>query len=307
VSQRLHQITRWLRADLGLPAFELVPASSDASFRRYFRISFDDASRIVMDAPPEHEDVRPFAAVARALHEVGVNVPQVLAEAPEAGLLLLSDLGSTSYLDALNEESVERLYGDALGSLAVMQVCAPTRGLPPYDRELLNRELALFTDWYLARHLELTLSAAEEAMLARVFELLVESALEQPQVFVHRDYHSRNLMVASHNPGILDFQDAVAGPITYDLVSLLRDAYIEWPRARVDDWVMGYHDLALDSGLLRDRMEGQFMRWFDLMGAQRFFKVAGIFARLSHRDGKDGYLADILAAFLDARLLPAGA
>ncbi len=292
--QRLEQLNRWLSEELGLPVRDLRPASSDASFRRYFRFDLDGETRIVMDAPPEKEDTGPFVRIARQLHAIGLNVPEILAESPEQGFLLLSDLGEVQYLSHLNTNTVERLYGDALGALAVLQSSGPGADeLPPYDRELLFAEMGLFRDWFLQRHLGLTLSAEEEKMLVTTFELLVENALQQPQVCVHRDYHSRNLMVSEHNPGILDFQDAVFGPVTYDLVSLLRDCYIEWPEAQVRAWVQGYHDLALDHGILRGPQSEQFQRWFDLMGVQRHLKAIGIFARLNHRDGKPGYLGDI--------------
>jgi len=294
VPQRLEQLKRWLDHSLGLPAYEIAPASSDASFRRYFRVCFNGESRIVMDAPPDKEDSRPFVAIARQLYAIGLNVPQILAEDLEQGFLLLSDLGSRQYLDELNAQSVERLYGDAMGALATLQACGPQAGaLPRYDRELLWREMELFREWYLGRHLGLTLSASEQQVLDETFTLLAESALAQPAVTVHRDYHSRNLMVSEHNPGILDFQDAVHGPLTYDLVSLLRDCYIAWPRSQVEEWALGYHDIALDHGILRERQPERFLRWFDLMGVQRHLKASGIFARLNHRDGKPGYLNDI--------------
>ena len=294
--QRLEQLNRWLADELGLPDYTIAPASADASFRRYFRVNFAGESRIAviaMDAPPEKEDSRPFVSVGSALFEAGLHVPQILEHDLEQGFLLLSDLGSTPYLDALNEQSVWRLYGDAMGALAVMQTCVQSDDLPVYDEALLHREMALFPDWFLTTHLGLTLSDQEQQLLADSFALLVESALAQPQAFVHRDYHSRNLMVCGHNPGIIDFQDAVHGPITYDLVSLLRDCYIAWPRQQVEEWVQGYHDIALDHGILRQPMSAQFLRWFDLMGVQRHLKAIGIFARLNHRDGKPGYLNDI--------------
>jgi aminoglycoside/choline kinase family phosphotransferase len=293
VPQRLEQLNHWLSAELGLSGYEIAPASADASIRRYFRLTVDGESRIVMDAPPEKEDSRPFVKVGTALHQAGLHVPQILQQDLEQGFLLLSDLGSRPYLDALDAQSVERLYGDALGALAVMQACAPVDELPPYDEALLQREMTLFPDWFLTTHLGLTLDEQERKLLADTFALLVENALDQPQAFVHRDYHSRNLMVCPHNPGILDFQDAVRGPITYDLVSLLRDCYIAWPREQVEEWVQGYHDIALDHGIIRAPMSARFLRWFDLMGVQRHLKAIGIFARLNHRDGKPGYLNDI--------------
>ena len=291
--QRLEQLNRWLSEDLELSDYEIAPASADASFRRYFRIRSDGGCHIAMDAPPQQEDSRPFVAVGRALFQAGLNVPQILQQDLEQGFLLLSDLGSQPYLDALNEQSVERLYGDALGALAVMQTCVPADDLPAYDEALLQQEMALFRDWFLTTHLGLELSETEQQLLSDTFALLTASALEQPQVFVHRDYHSRNLMVAEHNPGILDFQDAVLGPVTYDLVSLLRDCYIAWPRQQVEEWVQGYHDIALDHGIIRKPMSGQFLRWFDLMGVQRHLKVLGIFCRLNYRDEKSQYLNDL--------------
>jgi aminoglycoside/choline kinase family phosphotransferase len=294
VPQRLEQLNHWLSRGLGLPRYDIAPASSDASFRRYFRVRFDGESRIVMDAPPDKEDSRPFVRIARALYDIGLNVPQILAEDLAQGFLLLSDLGSEQYLAALNEGSVDRLYGDAMGALLTLQACGPQQDeLPPYDEALLLREMELFREWYLGRHLGLVLSPGEQRLLDETFHHLAQSALAQPSVAVHRDYHSRNLMVAAHNPGILDFQDAVHGPLTYDLVSLLRDCYIAWPRARVEAWALGYQELAIDSGVLRLRDEERFLRWFDWMGVQRHLKASGIFARLNHRDGKPGYLNDI--------------
>jgi aminoglycoside/choline kinase family phosphotransferase len=250
-----------------------------------------------MDAPPDKEDSQPFVTVAKLLFDAGLNVPEIIDQDLDKGYLLLGDLGSTLYLDVLSDDTVERLYGDALGALAAIQACDPGPGvLPDYDRELLMNEMALFRDWLVGTHLGITLDAAKSAMLDAAFDLLADSALAQPQVLVHRDYHSRNLMVTDrNNPGILDFQDAVIGPVTYDLVSLLRDCYIQWPRARVEDWALGYQELALQSGILREEHEDprQFLRWFDLMGVQRHLKAAGIFARLNHRDGKPGYLDDI--------------
>jgi aminoglycoside/choline kinase family phosphotransferase len=295
VPERLEQLKRWLDSELEFTDYTLAPASSDASFRRYFRVVHEGASFIVMDAPPEKEDSRPFIRVARQLVDAGLNAPEVLDEDPGRGFLLLSDLGSTPYLSALDETTVERLYGDALGALATLQTCT-CDGLPPYARELLMREMELFREWLAGRHLGIELDDARHALLDTAFELLADNALAQPQVFVHRDYHSRNLMVTRrNNPGILDFQDAVCGPVTYDLVSLLRDCYIAWPRARVEDWALGYQELALQTGILREEHEdpGTFLRWFDLMGVQRHLKASGIFARLNHRDGKPGYLADI--------------
>jgi aminoglycoside/choline kinase family phosphotransferase len=293
--KRLEQLKQWLENELEFREYTINPASSDASFRRYFRVVHNGENFIVMDAPPGQEDSRPFVTVSGILFDAGLHVPEVIDSDLAQGFLLLSDLGSEPYLDVLNEDSVERLYGDALGALATIQTCAAD-GLPDYDRDLLLREMELFREWLVDKHLDIKLDTADNGMLDAVFEQLADNALAQPQVFVHRDYHSRNLMVTRYNnPGILDFQDAVHGAVTYDLVSLLRDCYIEWPRPRVEAWALGYQQLALQSGILREEQEDpqQFLRWFDLMGAQRHLKAAGIFARLNHRDGKPGYLADI--------------
>ena len=293
--QRLDSLNQWLSGPLGLTDYTLRPASADASFRRYFRIfTADGQTLIAMDAPPDKEDCAPFVAISRMLHPLGIHVPEILAEDSAQGFLLLSDLGETLYLDRLNDDNVDRLYGDALGALAAIQACAPASDLPLYDRQLLHTEMALFRDWLVTRQLDISLDDALLQMLDHAFEALIANAEQQPQVFVHRDYHSRNLMVTSQgNPGVLDFQDAVAGPLTYDLVSLLKDCYIRWPKERVHKWAMGYYQSAVQTGILRDEHEADFIRWFDLMGVQRHLKAAGIFARLHLRDGKPGYLNDI--------------
>ena len=281
---------------LGDPGLDCVPASSDASFRRYFRVTRARDSWIVMDAPPEKEDLGLFVKIARRFATVGLHVPDILACDLDRGFCLLSDLGHRPYLNELNADTVERLYGDALGALVVLQggTFSDPEFLPPYSGELLQREMELFPTWYLERYLGITISAAQAGVLSAAFQSLTASALSQPQVWVHRDYHSRNLMIAArHNPGILDFQDAVLGPVTYDLVSLLKDCYISWPRARVLEWVKGYWQLARESGIHRCDDEDLFVEWFDRMGIQRHLKVAGIFARLHLRDGKSGYLADL--------------
>jgi len=295
MSQRQEELECWLREECGLNQFELVPASEDASFRRYFRIRLSDGTtRIAMDAPPDREKCEPFIEVAARLEAAGVHAPRVDGQDLERGFLLLEDLGERSYLDVLDEASVEALYGNALGALMSMQACIDPAGLPPYDRALLMEEMELFRAWLLETHLSMALTGAEGDMLDETFALLAENALEQPRVFVHRDYHSRNLMAGvSPEPGVIDFQDAVEGPVTYDLVSLLRDCYVRWPRERVEEWAWGYFRLAVHSGVMREEQEAQFMRWFDLMGVQRHLKASGIFARLYHRDHKPGYLADI--------------
>ncbi len=294
MTDRLETLQEWLDW-LGLPPFRLTSASSDASFRRYFRLQFDDRSLIAMDAPPPQEDCAPFVGIARAFVAIGINVPEIVEQDLDRGFVLMSDLGTRLYLAELNEDNVDRLYGDALAALVTLQACGPgDYRLPSYDEALLRRELALFGDWYLQRHLQWRPHSGQIEALAKVDATLVANAIEQPQVCVHRDYHSRNLLLTQqHNPGVLDFQDAVLGPVTYDLVSLLRDCYIAWPRSRVEDWALGFHDLALQSGILHVEDPQLFLRWFDLMGVQRHLKASGIFARLHHRDGKPGYLQDI--------------
>ena len=294
---RLVQLADWL-SGLTTPATlvdSLRPASADASFRRYFRVDTQSGqSLIVMGAPPPQEDVRPFVKVAELFSATGVSVPTVLAQDTERGFLLLSDLGSTTYLKQLNPDTAHKLYLDAIDALIQLQVQSRAGVLPVYDRELLHRELMLFPDWYVTRHLKATLSDAQSADLNRVFDMLLANNLAQAQVYVHRDYHSRNLMVMDKgNPGILDFQDAVYGPITYDLVSLLRDAYIQWDEELVLDWTIRYWERARKAGLPVSHDVDAFYRDFEFMGLQRHLKVLGIFARLYHRDGKDGYLNDI--------------
>jgi len=293
---RLELLTRWVTEDLGFSTGRIEPASGDASFRRYFRLTRGADTYIVMDAPPDKEALGPFIGVAQTLKGIGLNVPVILARHLRQGLLLLSDLGTRQYLDELAaERDVDRLYADALGALITMQTRgrAAARSLPPYDRSLMMREMELMPEWFFGRHLGLE-AGAGRAMLDAVFEVLVRSALAQPATFVHRDYHSRNLLVsADANPGILDFQDAVSGAVTYDLVSLLKDCYIVWPAARVNDWALRYRGQLLQAGFDLGADEAEFIRWFDLMGLQRHIKVLGIFARLYYRDRKSGYLKDL--------------
>ena len=294
MSERIKALQHWLQADLGIQNAQLVAITNDASFRRYFRLIAEDVSYVVMDAPPDKENCVPFIDVANRLQASGLNAPQILASDLKQGFLLLTDFGSQLYLPALNEAQVESLYGDALDALVVMQTRTSSDNLLLYDYQSLHREMDLFTNWLLDKHLNLSLSTIEQANLATCFELLSSSALTQPQVFVHRDYHSRNLMIVpNHNPGILDFQDAVKGPITYDLVSLLRDCYISWPLARVRGWALRHYTQMQPTGILNDVDESKFLRWFDWMGIQRHLKASGIFARLYHRDGKSNYLKDI--------------
>jgi aminoglycoside/choline kinase family phosphotransferase len=296
VDPRLTRLQHWVRHSLGFARATVEPASADASFRRYFRLRDGGRTYVVMDAPPDKEDVGPFVAVAEALAAVGVNVPRILDADREQGFLLLTDLGSRHYLADLNDGGdPDRLYADAATALLAIQTRATAAAsrLPPYGVALLDREVQLLPDWFLTKHLRADVGTDVRDCIERTSARLALAALEQPQVFVHRDYHSRNLMVCvDANPGILDFQDAVRGAITYDLVSLWKDAYVVWPRERVLGWLEDYRVRAAAAGLaVPDRAE--FVRWFDLMGVQRHLKVLGIFARLWYRDGKPGYLRDL--------------
>jgi aminoglycoside/choline kinase family phosphotransferase len=289
---RADELRAWLARTCPDAHGPLTPITGDASFRRYFRIHTDAGERIVMDSPPDREPAGPFVDIAERLETADVSAPRVLARDRERGFLLLSDLGDRLYLDELDAGSADTLYADALDTLVRMQATIPTTGLEPYDASRLNAEMDLFPVWFLGEHLGLDADRVGDEP-ARTFAALTAAALEQPRVFVHRDYHSRNLMVlADGNPGVLDFQDAVAGPVTYDLVSLLRDCYIDWPERRVSDWIERYREAALARGIELPA-GGALRRWFDLMGAQRHLKAIGIFARLWHRDGKPRYLADI--------------
>lgn len=294
---RLQQLRDWLAGETGMARPQVRPVAGDASFRRYFRLCRGEESFIVMDAPLDKEDCRPFVAIARAMGARGLNVPRVLAADFSRGFLLLSDLGDVQYAQVLTAQRADELYGDALAALLRLQAdglpAEPV--LPDYGRELLWAEMALFKDWLLERHCGMRLQPDDEDQWRDGCERLVEAALAQPRVWVHRDYHSRNLMYTQRaNPGILDFQDAVCGPITYDLVSLLRDCYIAWPEQQVMQWQEDYRRRLLACGLLdREVDAGTFARWCDWMAMQRHLKAAGIFARLYHRDGKAAYLADI--------------
>lgn len=291
--ERLQALQDWAARELGADALDIAPASSDASFRRYFRVGAKGRDYIVMDAPPAHEDCRPFVAVARLFGDAGVHVPQVLAQDLEQGFLLLTDLGNTTYLSALNDSTARELYLASNDALIRIQQASRPGVLPEYDRALLTRELMLFPEWYVAKHLGVTMNDEQRAILDTVFGRILANNLAQPQVYVHRDWHSRNLMVSDPNPGILDFQDAVYGPITYDLASIYRDAYIRWDEEQQLDWVIRYWEKARAAGLPVHPDFGDFWRDFEWMGAQRHIKVLGIFARLYHRDSKDGYLKDM--------------
>jgi len=336
--QRQQQLDTWLHSQFPDEPYTLAPASADASFRRYFRATFANRTLIVMDAPPKLEDCRPFLHIAKLFEAAGTHVPHVYAQDLQQGFLLLSDLGNTTYLQALSAKmqpagAASELYGAATDALIKIQLATRIGELPPYDEALLLREMRLFPEWYIARHLNIAHSDKQQAKLEEVFARIVANNLAQPRVYVHRDYHSRNLMVSetlsptsdettSHstkpasgqvagyppprgergaeslrdflpNPGILDFQDAVYGPITYDLASLFKDAYILWEEAKIIDWLIRYWEKARQAGLPVADDFSVFYRDFEWMGVQRHLKVLGIFARLYHRDGKDGYLKDL--------------
>lgn len=292
MNERSKLLNQWLE-QLDYRDYALSRASEDASFRSYWRLKTAAESLIVMDAPPDKEPCDQFIRVAQKLRAAGLNAPEIIAQNHDQGFLVLTDFGSRDYLSALDEQSEATLYADALAALLMMQTRIDAADLPPYDEALLNREMDLFHDWFLVRLLGIELDPVQQSSWQSIRRDLVANALAQPQVFVHRDYHSRNLMTLErNNPGILDFQDAVQGPLTYDLVSLLRDCYIAWPPARVEQLALDYFEFARVSGLV-DVDAGQFLHWFNLMGLQRHLKAVGIFSRLNIRDGKAGYLKDI--------------
>ena len=311
---RLQQLRAWLddclpalfqRHGWGAPPVgELTPASSDASFRRYFRWQAEGRSLILMDAPPPQENCAPFVRIAALLASTGVHVPRILAEDLERGFLLLDDLGRQTWLEVLDADNADALFEQALQALVTFQRMPGADALPPYDDALLHRELQLFPDWYLQRHLGVELDEAQRGKWQAVCDLLVNSALAQPRVFVHRDYMPRNLMLSEPNPGILDFQDAVYGPLSYDVTSLFKDAFLSWPEERVRDWLQRYWQLAREKGIAVPEDFAEFHRMSDLMGVQRHLKVIGIFARICHRDGKPKYLADVprFFAYIEAVL-----
>ena len=289
---RLQQLTDWVHTER--PQAQLNPASADASFRRYFRVTDGSQSWIAMDAPPEKETLEPFIDVTERLLDASVNAPKIYQQSLEQGFLLLGDLGDTPYLSTLNSsDEADSLYRDAFKALLSIQK-ADTANLPLYDVALLQQEMDLMPEWFLSKHLGISLTESEKTELQLVFDQLLDVALEQPQVFVHRDYHSRNLMVtAENNPGVIDYQDAVLGPVCYDLVSLLRDCYIAWPEQQVRHWVSVFQAEAKQQGVIPEIDKATFQKWFDWIGLQRHIKVLGIFARLNHRDGKAHYLDDL--------------
>ena len=297
--QRYQLLENWVKNQFQERSFSLLPASSDASFRRYFRIKFSDKSSpmtvIAMDAPPQHEDCASFLHVAKIFSAANVHVPKILAEDLEQGFLLLSDLESTTYFEAIRADSsvTNDLYHDAIDALIRIQSASSSGDLPDYDEKLLFNEVSLFPDWYLAKHLKVVLNISQEEELNNCFAKIIENNLAQPRVYVHRDFHSRNLMVTNPNPGIIDFQDAVYGPITYDLVSLFKDAYIYLDEEKILDWVIRYWEKARKIGLPVIENFSDFYRDFEWMGVQRHIKILGIFARLCYRDGKNDYLKDM--------------
>lgn len=300
---RLQQLTVWLEQQLqnlfqenawgDVPAGSLTAASSDASFRRYFRWEGGGHSFVIMDAPPPQENCAPFVAIDHLLASAGINVPVIHAQDLERGFLLLSDLGRKTYLEIIGDDNADALFADAIDALLAQQQLPMQAPLPSYDTALLRRELELFPEWYVGRELKLAFSEAQQASWQRVSQQLIDSALAQPKVLVHRDYMPRNLMHSAPNPGVLDFQDAVYGPVTYDITCLFKDAFLSWPQARVDGWLRSYWDKAQAAGIPVQPEFEEFQRASDLMGVQRHLKVIGIFARICHRDGKPRYLTDV--------------
>ena len=293
--ERIQLLENWLKEQFPDKPFTLQPASTDASFRRYFRVSFKDQTLIAMDAPPQQEDCTPFLQVAEILAATGVHVPKIVAQDLSQGFLLLSDLGNTTFLQALNNQmdSADQLYVDAIDALIKLQLSQQMEGLPGYDEALLLKELNLFPDWYVAKHLRVAITEKQQVVLQSIFTRIIQNNIAQPRVLVHRDFHSRNLMVTSPNPGIIDFQDAVVGPITYDLVSLFKDAYIRWDEERILDWMIRYWEKARKAGLPVSTDFAEFYRDFEWMGVQRHIKILGVFSRLYYRDGKENYLNDM--------------
>lgn len=293
--QRLTALKKFVAGQLGHARFNITPLAGDASFRRYFRVSYDDKTLVAMDAPPDKEDCRPFVAVSKIFQNHDLQVPSIIGSDYEQGYLLLTDFGDDLYFRVLKVANANELYVQAIKELPLIQACQNNAGYVfPDFAPFIQEELLRFREWYLLRHLQLSLTVAEETLLEDTFALLIKSAREQPQVCVHRDYHSRNLLVLpENNVGILDFQDAVWGPVTYDLVSLIRDCYIAWPQKQVLQWANYYHELALDRKIIAEKSSAVFTRWLDLMGVQRHLKAIYIFARKFHRDNNDNYLADI--------------
>ncbi|KPX43373.1 phosphotransferase [Pseudomonas syringae pv. tagetis] len=311
---RLQSLKVWLDEQLpalfaaqnwgAVPPATLTAASSDASFRRYFRWEGAGRTFIVMDAPPPQENCKPFVDIAHLLEKSGINVPKIYAEDLTQGFLLLNDLGRQTYLDVIDTDNADALFADAIQALLAYQQLPMDAPLPVYDVALLRRELELFPEWYVKRHLGIEMDEAQLADWQQVSELLINSALAQPKVLVHRDYMPRNLMISEPNPGVLDFQDAVYGPVTYDVTCLFKDAFLSWPQERVSEWLKTYWDQARAIGIPVQEDFAAFERASDLMGVQRHLKVIGIFARICHRDGKPRYLEDVprFFAYIEAVL-----
>lgn len=299
---RLEQLQSWLQNVLptitaqqgwsNLSESIFLPASSDASFRRYFRWCSGDYSMILMDAPPATEDCRPFVKVAKQLKAHGLHVPEILAQDIEQGFLALTDLGDETWLTALSHENADEFFSQAIDALVSIQLQKMDADYAVYDEKLLKRDLQLFIDWYVAQELQLALNEQQQEWWQQTCQLLIDSALNQPRVFVHRDYMPRNLMLSQPNPGILDFQDAVYGPVTYDIACLFKDAFISWPEEKVQEWLKLYWHKAQQHGIPVAQDWTEFQRQVDLMGVQRYLKVAGIFARICHRDHKPKYVKD---------------
>lgn len=288
---RLKQLTDWIRQEW--PDATLEVASADASFRRYFRVTNHGVTTIAMDAPPEKEDCAPFLDVTTRLLNAKVHAPEIIRQNLAQGFLLLEDLGNKDYLDYLNQDSANQLYADAMQALLNIQQ-ADTKNLPEYDADFLMLEMQYMPEWFLQKHLSIHPTEEQHNTIKQCLDTITNKVLEQPQVFVHRDYHSRNLMLTDqNNPGVIDYQDAMLGPITYDLVSLLRDCYIQWPNEQVESWALAFKHRLITNHKLSDISDTTFIEWFDFMGLQRHIKVLGIFARLNHRDGKSNYLNDL--------------
>ncbi len=291
--ERREALERWVAEQWGEPGAVAVPASTDASFRRYFRFARGDETQVAMDAPPPGEDCKPFVEVAALFGEAGVHVPRVLAQDLPRGFLLLEDLGQQTYLHVLDEHNADELFAAAIDALLKIQLASRPGVLPPYDEAVLRRELELFPRWYLETHRQWEIDSELRTTLDAVFEVLVQSALAQNRVFVHRDYMPRNLMISEPLPGVIDFQDALYGPISYDPICLFKDAFLSWPEARVTGWLRQYWERAREAGLPVPSSFERFHKDCDLMGAQRHLKVMGIFARIFYRDGKPAYLEDV--------------
>ncbi|MBX9587029.1 MAG: phosphotransferase [Gammaproteobacteria bacterium] len=295
IDDRFLGLYQWLQTVFPCAEADILPLAGDASFRRYFRVMGKSGTRVAVDAPPAHEKIEAFLGIAKAFTDHGVHVPKIIASDTHQGYMLISDLGDELYSNHLSSTNVDNLYLSAIDALVkIQQTPQSAYSFPAYDEKLLSQECEYFSEWYLGKYLNVKLSAREEAALRSTYSKLIEAALEQPTTVVHRDYHSRNLFILPENEvGVIDFQDAVIGPITYDLVSLLKDCYIAWPASNVVNWAQRYFEKSRDAGIIQDISMSQFLRWFDLMGVQRHLKCMGIFARLFLRDKKSSYVGDI--------------